>query len=178
VIVVVAVVLRKLLDTGTLISDVDTAKEQLWNQLNLQLVCLENHVPKTPSVMYKSLVFLGGFMSSSDALRLLQHDKTDSPQSSTSSSVLRSESNGNTIPPSLNQDAKVDLSILLPFFCSFEATQRCTIWVQCDLDKGRINGANRVVDEATPNSPKKIYFGCGLKIISKLRKFWKPVRRK
>jgi hypothetical protein len=99
-----------------LVSDVDTAKEQLWNQLNLLLVCLENHVPKTPSVMYKDLVFLGGFMSSSDFLRLLQHNKTDSSQSSTSSSALRSESNGSTIPPSLNQDAKEDLSRLLPFF--------------------------------------------------------------
>jgi hypothetical protein len=46
----------------------------------------------------------------------------------------------------------------------------CYLSFECDLDKGRINDAKRVVDEATPNSPRKIYFGCDPKNISKL---WK-----
>lgn len=72
--------------------------------------------------------------------------------------------NGNT----KSQDAKEDLTRWSPFFASFEASQRCAIWVQSDFDKGRIDSSNRIVSEATPSTPKKIYFGCPPKQLSKL----------
>ncbi|KAG7353333.1 nuclear protein SET [Nitzschia inconspicua] len=160
----------KLNVSGTLVSDMELAKDQLWNQLNS--MCSEIGVPKTPFGIYKDLVFLGGIMSSSDFNRLLEYDKTNSLQSTSSTLSLKTVAGSSVTAVSLNQDAKEDLSKLSPFFSSFEATQRCTVWVQSDLDKGRIDGSNRLVDEATPNSPKKIYFGCDPKVVNKL---WKLV---
>jgi serine/threonine protein kinase len=148
----------KLIVEGALVSDVEAVKEHLWKQLNI--ACEENNAPKTPTGVYKDLGFLGGSMSSSDFHRLLEYDMTGVPSSSSSSS---------TTPTSvLNQDAKEDLTKWSPFFTSFEATQRCTVWIQADSDKGRIDGFNRIVSEATPNAPRKIYFGCDPKAVSKL----------
>ncbi|KAL3918428.1 MAG: hypothetical protein SGILL_004239 [Bacillariaceae sp.] len=153
----------KLLVSGTLVADMEIAKDQLWNVLSV--ICAENNVPTALSGMYKDLVFLGGQMSSSDFHRLLEYDKTELPYKSTLSSA--GASNG-----SLSQDAKEDLSKWSPFFASFEATQRCTLWVQSESDKGRIDGTNRLVNEGSPNMPRKIYFGCDPKSIPKL---WKLV---
>ena len=134
----------KLVLEGTLKSDVNAAKEHLWQQLNV--ACQEQKAPKTPSGLYKDLCFLGGEMSSADFLNLLEYDKTGM-----ASAVYKS---------TRSPDAKEDLTRWSPFFTSFEATQRCAIWIQSDEDKGRINSDNRLVNEATPNAPRKIYFGC------------------
>jgi hypothetical protein len=146
----------KLMIEGTLQSDVQSAKEHLWKQLNV--ACEENKAPMTPSGVYKDLGFLGGELNSSDFHRLLEYGKT-SP----------------TVMASKSQDAKEDLTRWSPFFASFEATQRCTIWIQSDSDKGRINGANRIVNEASPNAPRKIYFGCDPKVVPKL---WNLVKQR
>ena len=139
----------RLLIEGSLQSDINAAKDVLWGQLNV--ACEEMAAPKTLSGVYKDLGFLGGELTSSDFYRLLEYDKTTSYKYS-----------NNT------QDAKEDLTRWSPFFASFEATQRCTIWVQSDSDKGRIDQQNRIVKEATPNAPRKIFFGCDPKIVPKL----------
>lgn len=147
----------KLVVEGVLVSDVEAVKDHLWKQLNL--ACEENNAPKTSTGVYKDLGFLGGLMSSSDFHRLLEYDRTG----------LSSSSSSSTAPSSiLKQDAKEDLTRWSPFFSSFEATQRCSIWIQSDSDKGRIDGLNRIVSEATPNAPRKIYFGCDPKAVPKL----------
>jgi serine/threonine protein kinase len=157
----------KLHVSGTLVADMEIAKDQLWKQLNV--ICSENNVPTTTAGMYKDLVFLGGQMSSSDFHRLLEYDKTNSTHNSALLSAGKQES---YVSNSLSQDAKEDLTKWSPFFSSFEATHRCSIWVQSELDKGRIDGTNRLVNEATPNAPRKMYFGCDPKLIPKL---WKLV---
>ncbi|MGK3743948.1 MAG: hypothetical protein ACI90V_010807, partial [Bacillariaceae sp.] len=70
----------KLIVEGSLNSDVDKAKEHLWNQLNI--ACTEHNTPKTPSGVFKDLGILGGSMSSSDFYRLLEYDSRASLSSS------------------------------------------------------------------------------------------------
>ena len=84
------------------------------------------------------------------------------------SSSSSSNKNSNTTTNIKSQDAKEDLAKWSPFFASFEASQRCAIWVQSDFDKGRIDSSNRLINEATPNGPRKIYLGCPPKQIPKL----------
>ena len=137
----------KLIVEGTLQSDVDAAKDHLWQQLNA--ACEESKAPKTPSGVFRDLGFLGGEMNPKDFNRLLEYDKT--------------------VRATKSQDAKEDLTRWSPFFASFESAQRCAIWVQSDSDKGRIDqSTNQRIAEATPNAPKKIYFGCDPHLVSKL----------
>ena len=142
----------KLILEGTLLSDIEAAKEQLWMQL--MAACVEVNAPLSPQGIYKDLGFLGGELSSQQFQRLLDYNQMES----SSPSIIMSKS----------QDAQDDLARRSPFFASFESTQRCAIWVQSDSDKGRIDGSNRIVNEATPNAPRKIFFGCDPKEIPKL----------
>lgn len=160
----------KLIVEGTLLSDIDNAKEQLWKQL--VVACEENNTPKTPSGVYVDLGFLGGELTSSEFHRLLQYNHTTV---ASTSSVGTSHLNSGMQQSLRRHTAKEDLTRWSPFFMSFESTQRCTIWVQSDADKGRIDGSNRVVNEATPNASRKIYFGCEPKVIPKL---WNLVKQR
>ena len=178
----------KLIVEGSLNSDVDKAKEHLWNQLNI--ACTEHNTPKTPSGVFKDLGILGGSMSSSDFYRLLEYDSRAGLSLSSSDAVTVATVSADAVATtsklggiggsgrlsssslSLKQDAKEDLSRWSPFFASFEAAQRCTIWVQSDSDKGHIDRDNRLVNQATPNAPRKLFFGCEPKIIPKL---WRQV---
>lgn len=146
----------KIIIEGNLKSEIEIAQEYLWRQLLSS--CEEMNVPKAPSGVYADLGFLGGELSSSDFRRLLDESKSRSPSSSQQ-----------------RHTAKEDLASWSPFFASFETTQRCTIWVQADADKGRIDAFNRVVSEATPNSPRKVYFGCEPKLIPNL---WSLVKQR
>eukprot|EP00980_Cylindrotheca_fusiformis_P013148 scaffold3315_cov98-Cylindrotheca_fusiformis.AAC.2 len=172
----------KLVIEGTLQSDVDVAKGHLWQHLNN--ACQEQNAPMTPSGVYKNLCFLGGQMTSRDFFNLLEYGKTDmatatatgtatttttstattGQKRSRNNSNINNSSNGSNNKNNNNNnsphDAKEDLTRWSPFFASFESCQRCTIWVQSDADKGRINSANQIVNEATPSAPRKIYFGC------------------
>lgn len=170
----------KLIVEGELVSDVDKAKEILWNHLNT--ACAEHKITRTVSGVFKDLGILGGSMSSSDFYRLLECDSgaisPASPSIGQPSSVTAATSSHgsnvgkrSSISP-LNQDAKEDLTRWSPFFASFEAAQRCTVWVQSDSDKGQIDQNNRLIKQATPNAPRKLYFGCDPKIIPKL---WRQV---
>jgi serine/threonine protein kinase len=203
----------KLILEGTLLSDVQSAKENLWTQL--LAACVEAKAPMTPMGIPKDLGFFGGELSSIQFQRLVDYDKTTT---TTTTSIQQRAKKGTTTPgtPSnisafssnssfsmlnsadttaatttttaasantagtsntrstsptttaFQQDAQEDLARRSPFFNSFESTQRCTIWVQADLDKGRIDGSNRVVNEAVPHAPRKIYFGCDPKDVPKL----------
>jgi len=168
----------KLIVEGSLSSDVEKAKEYLWIHLNI--ACTEHNIPKTSSGVFKDLGILGGSMSSSNFYRLLEYDSRASSSSSimavaasaVASTAFGSIGGSRSSSSSLNQDAKEDLSRWSPFFASFEAAQRCTIWVQSDSDKGHINRDNRLVNQTTPNAPRKLYFGCDPKVAPKL---WRQV---
>jgi serine/threonine protein kinase len=144
----------KLVIEGTLQSDIESAKEQIWQQLNT--ICKAQNAPKTPSGLYKDLCFLGGELSSKEFANLLEFQKTSSL-------------------PGTKHDAQQDLSKWSPFFSSFESSQRCTLWVQSDSDRGRINSSNQIVGTYSPERPRKIYFGCSPFVVSKL---WQLVQQR
>jgi serine/threonine protein kinase len=132
----------RLILEGSLLSDIEAAKEHLWALL-IEL-CEAADAPATPNKMYRDLGFLGGALSNAQ-FRLLCGAPKDS----------------------LRVQAKEDLQ-RSPFFASFESSYRCTVWVQSEEDKGRINANNRIVDEATAESPRKVFFGCHPKEIPRL----------
>lgn len=153
----------KILVDGILQSDVEVAKEQLWYLL--ENVCRDLKAPKNPAGLFKDLCILGGEMSSRDFHKLLEYGKTD-----TGNQFLSKKERQRLQQQEMMRflDAKEDLTKWSPFFASFEICQRCTIWVQSDSDKGRIDSSNRRVSEATPDAPRKIYFGCHPREIPKL----------
>ncbi len=164
----------KLIVEGALPSDIETAKEHLWKQLTV--ACEENNTPKTPSGVYVDLGFLGGELTSSEFHRLLQYEKTTVASTHSSSAAAATPQPPVGSPLSFRRHtAKEDLARWSPFFASFESTQRCTIWVQSDVDKGRIDATNRIVSEATPNAARKIFFGCEPRLIPKL---WNLVKQR
>jgi len=156
----------KLTVEGAIAADVEVTKEYLWKQLNA--ACEEFNTPKTASGIFRDLGILGGEMSSSDFHKLLEFDRAGL-ETSSNQYAGKGASNSSL---SLRQDAKEDLSRWSPFFSSFEEAQRCTIWVQAESDMGRINKENRLVSIATPNAPRKLYFGCEPRVVPK---FWKQV---
>jgi Protein kinase domain/SET domain len=157
----------KLVVEGSTQADVDAALELLYKTLTA--VCAEYDTPKTPAGIYVDLGFLGGELCSSDFHRLLQYDKTTG-----TATDGRSHFSG-LLQSGRRQDAKEDLARWSPFFASFELTQRCAIWVQSNSDKGRIDSSNILVNEGTPNAPRKIYFGCEPKAVPKL---WSLVKQR
>jgi serine/threonine protein kinase len=133
----------RLLLEGSLQSDVHNAKVQLWQ--HLVAACVEVNSPLANCGVPRDLGFLGGELTSEQFRHLFASEKER-----------------------LNQDANEDMR-RSAFFTSFESTQRCTVWVQSEGDKGRIDGmSNRVVNEALPNAPRKIFFGCDPKDIPRL----------
>ena len=127
---------------GSLLSDIEAAKEHVWALL-VEL-CNEADAPATANKIYRDLGFLGGALSNAQ-FRLLCSPSKDS----------------------LKVNAQEDLQ-RSPFFASFESTYRCTVWVQSEDDKGRINSGNVIVDESTPESSRKVFFGCQPKEIPRL----------
>lgn len=135
----------KLIIEGTLLSDIESTKEQLW--LFLVGICAEADAPMTPNKIYRNLGFLGGALSNEQFQLLLSSNYS----SNKTTSSLKNRR--------LSLDASEDLNCS-PFIQSFESANRCTVWVQAQDDQGRIDSSNRIVNEATPNAPRKIYFGC------------------
>ena len=120
-----------------------------------------NAVPLTPSASGKFTPPPSGGPIGTSATTSIATDPTIASGTATPSTARGSNSTS-------SQDARENLAQCSPFFASFESTQRCTVWVQSDSDKGRIDGSNRVVCEAIPNAPRKIYFGCPPKDVPKL----------
>ena len=133
---------RRLKLEGKVQSEVDAAKSILWTQL--VAACKEADAPLTSCGVYKDLGFLGGELRN-DLFSLLLNQSTVG---------LSQECNENLRSSS--------------FFSSFEATQRCTVWVQSGSDMGRIDSANRLVSVYNPSAPRKLYFGCAPTEVPKL----------
>jgi len=151
--------IAKLVMEATLKSDMNAARESVWSHLNCS--CAETKAPKLHSgLFYRDLGFLGGELTQERFQRLLQYDD---PSSSSSTAVAAAggfaadTATSHRLPTT--QDCREDLR-LSPFFASFESTQRCMVWVQAEEDKGRIDGSNNIVGQASPNSPRKLFFGC------------------
>ncbi|KAL3817761.1 hypothetical protein ACHAXA_002405 [Cyclostephanos tholiformis] len=114
-------------------SDLSRAMEYLFKELTQ--MCQQNNAPLSSIGVYKDLGFLGGELSHRD-FRMLFAD-------------LRRTS--------VTNDACEDLS-RSTFATSFMESNRCMIWVQAEEDMGRVSN-NRVINEAHPHKPRKIYFG-------------------
>lgn len=136
----------KLILDGSLLSDIESAKEQLW--FFLVGLCAEADAPMAPNKVYRNLGFLGGALSN-EQFQLLR----------SSSSNNQTADFTNTKNRGLSLDASEDLNSS-PFIRSFESTYRCTVWIQAQDDQGRIDSSNYIINEAAPDAPRKIYFGC------------------
>ncbi|KAL3757051.1 hypothetical protein ACHAWU_002890 [Discostella pseudostelligera] len=115
-------------------SDLDRAMEYLYNELTQ--MCLQSNAPRVPIGVYKDLGFLGGELSHNEFRMLF----ADLKRSTTTNNDACEDLRGST------------------FATSFMETNRCSIWVQVEEDMGRVSN-NRVINEANPNKPRKIYFG-------------------
>ena len=133
----------RLILEAMLASDLELAKQHIWTKL--VAICCEDNAPMAPSGIYKHLGFLGGELSG-DQFRLLRCEEDKDK---------------------LSQECAEDLR-RSPFFSSFESAHRCTVWVQSLEDKGRIDGNNLIVNEGSPNTPRKVYFGCAPQEVPKL----------
>lgn len=125
----------RLILEATLASDLEVAKHHVWTKL--VSICAEEDAPMAPSGIYKDLGFLGGELNGDKFQLLLSDEDKDK----------------------LSQECAEDLR-RSPFFSSFESAQQCTVWVQSLEDRGRIDRNNLlVVNEGSPNAPRKVYFG-------------------
>eukprot|EP00934_Nitzschia_sp_Nitz4_P008455 Nitzschia sp. Nitz4//scaffold80_size88189//18388//23841//NITZ4_005082-RA/size88189-processed-gene-0.12-mRNA-1//1//CDS//3329558615//8445//frame0 len=151
----------KVVVEGALVSDVEVSKEHVWKQL--LNACDECQSPKNAQGVYLDLGILAGELSNADFSRLLENGPSTGPTTT------------NTGVADLRQTASEDLTRGSPFFMSFEALQKCVVWVQSDFDKGRVDSTNRLVNEASPTAPRKIYFGCDPQNAAKL---WPAVQQR
>lgn len=114
-------------------SDLERAMEYLYTELTQ--MCLQSNASRLPIGVYKDLGFLGGELSNNE-FRMLFSDLKQSSTTIDACEDLRSST----------------------FATSFMESNRCSIWVQIEDDMGRVSN-NRVINEADPNKPRKIYFG-------------------
>jgi hypothetical protein len=121
----------------TLSSDSDSDLNRAMEYLNIELtqMCQQASAPLTPIGIYKDLGFLGGELSNND-FRMLFIDLTGTSASTDACEDLRRST----------------------FATTFMESNRCMIWVQAEEDMGRVVN-NRVINEAHPSKPRKIYFG-------------------
>ncbi|GKY90554.1 hypothetical protein MPSEU_000029100 [Mayamaea pseudoterrestris] len=142
---------RLVLD-GALESDIASAKETIWNAL--LVLCVEAQAPLAPNKMPKNLGCYAGELTAAQFRLLSSGNERDKSE--------LAEKNR------LRMDACENLRKLCPFFVSFENTQQCTVWVQADYDKGRINSNNQIVSTSNSNSPKHFFIGYSPKEIPRL----------
>ena len=142
---------------GSLSSDVKAAMEQVWT--TLVSLCEEAGVPTSKAKIPRHLGFLGGELSARQFQLLLNcGDFEDTVDLTT----------GEDRQSLLSMDALEDLAQKSSFFASFQSTYNCSVWVQSDLDMGRIDSSNRLVNIASNDTPRKVFFGCHPKDIDKL----------
>jgi len=123
----------------TLSAELEGDLHRALEYLNTELtqMCLLAGAPMTSIGVYKDLGFLGGELSSDDFRFLFLSGRRSSSKTTTECSEdLRSST----------------------FAKSFEEANRCSIWVQAEEDMGRVSH-NRIINEANPNKPRKIFFG-------------------
>jgi len=123
----------------TLSAEVRADLERALEYLNTELtqMCLLAGAPTTSVGVYKDLGFLAGQMSADDFRYLFLLGRRSASKTTTECSE---DLRGST------------------FAKSFEEANRCSIWVQAEEDMGRVSH-NRIINEADPNKPRKIYFG-------------------
>mmetsp|Transcript_29350 Transcript_29350/g.60883 ORF Transcript_29350/g.60883 Transcript_29350/m.60883 type:complete len:2232 (+) Transcript_29350:358-7053(+) len=114
-------------------SDMDKALEYLNGELTQ--MCLSENAPMTSIGVYKDFGYLGGELSNDDFHLLFGLKKTQTNSTDCSENLQEST-----------------------FAKSFEEANRCSIWVQAEEDMGRVS-QNRVINEASPYKPRKIFFG-------------------
>lgn len=133
------------------------SQDVLWNAL--ASLCKDENVPMVHKIPI-NLGFLGGVLTSEQFHMLVNQHGSKEPDSSVAqSSPSKSRQ--------LSLDAGEELRLRSSFFASFENTQRCTVWVQAEEDKGRINGENKVIEESI-KGPRKLFLGCEPKDVSRL----------
>lgn len=124
----------------TLSSDVkeDMDKAMMYLHDEIEKECMTIGAPRHGIGCFEDLGFLGGVLSNEDYNLLF---KTGKGRGSPSKTIRANED---------LQDSA--------FAKSFEKKNRCSIWVQAVEDMGRVSH-NRVINEADPNGPRKVYFG-------------------
>lgn len=143
----------KIILEGTLLSDIENAKELLW--VFLVELCSETNAPKKPNNKFVDLGFLGGALSKEHfELLVSKNDKPSSPPKARK--------------PNLNASEDLNCS---SFVMSFESANQCAIWIQVQDDQGRVNSSNVVVNEASADTARKVYFGCKPSDVKRLGAF-------
>mmetsp|Transcript_18478 Transcript_18478/g.37164 ORF Transcript_18478/g.37164 Transcript_18478/m.37164 type:complete len:2214 (-) Transcript_18478:900-7541(-) len=117
----------------------DMDKAMLYLNEEIEKECMAIGAPRHYIGCYDDLGFLGGVLSNEDYKLLF---KRTGRGSGSPSKTIRA-----------NEDLQDSA-----FANSFEKKNRCSIWVQAVEDMGRVSH-NRVINEANPNGPRKIYFG-------------------
>jgi serine/threonine protein kinase len=117
----------------------DMDKAMLYLNDEIEKECMAIGAPRHYIGCFDDLGFLGGVLSNEDYNLLFK--KTGKGHGSPSKTIRANED---------LQDSA--------FAKSFEKKNRCSIWVQAVEDMGRVSN-NRVINEANPNAPRKIYFG-------------------
>ena len=137
----------KLLVEGTSASDIDSAKEHLWDML--MDACAECNAPMKPNKMHCYTGFLGGIISG-EQYELLFSGNVGST---------------NTVPRTYS----VEEFIALPFVRSFEDTHDCIVWIQAsDADHTRMDSPEKAKIESPRIEPRKVFLGCNPKKVSVL----------
>jgi histone-lysine N-methyltransferase SETD2 len=133
----------------TLSADVkeDMDKAMLYLHDEIEKECTAIGATRHEIGCFDDLGFLGGLLSNEDYNLLFKTGKGPGSPSKT----IRA-----------NEDLQDSA-----FAKSFEKQNRCSIWVQAVEDMGRVSH-NRVINEADPNGPRKIYFGAAPHKISGL----------
>lgn len=123
----------------TLCAELEGDLHRTLEYLNKELtqMCQMAGAPMTSIGVYRDFGFLGGEISSDDFHRLFF-----SPGSATKANLTE-----------CSEDLRRST-----FATSFEEANRCSIWVQAEEDMGRVSH-HRVINEADPNKPRKVYFG-------------------
>jgi histone-lysine N-methyltransferase SETD2 len=125
----------------TLSADAKEDMEKAMKYLNdeIEKECVAIGAPMVNDIgCFQDLGFLGGLLLNEDYQILFNTGKGSGSPSKT---IRASED---------LQDSA--------FVTSFQKKNRCSIWVQTVEDMGRVSN-NRVINEANPNSPRKIFFG-------------------
>ena len=117
----------------------DMDKAMLYLNEEIQKECIAIGAPTHAIGCFEDLGFLGGVLTNDDYQLLFR--KTGKGFGSTSKTIRANED---------LQDSA--------FANAFMKKNLCSIWVQAVEDMGRVSH-NRVINEANPNSSRKIYFG-------------------
>lgn len=125
-------------------SDVDHAKEHVWN--TVLLMCHELCVP---CALHTNLPLHLGFLAGN----LTQQQV----RALTASSSARQVTSPSSKSPKASISAALEASEMIK---SFERKNKCTVWMQDPEDRGRIDSSNQVVGLFDADTPRPVFIGC------------------